>query len=264
MPDNIGAIEVLCNKLRCAGVPSLVMLKVLLDEQDNYVEFINLVREYLPEREHEILAETTPARQVGAFYSHFQDRYFELHDGILEMMLDGEASYRDFTQYIPVIPQGMDSYTYVDIPSNCRLGTQLTTYLVKTPDYIDTIKTALADACRQSISVETLMRVPEDGYAYGMLAKITEGTGYEMVGKWARYLNSDMDNFFLDTDEETCYSGYGEIAWERGMVEHLTEAWAVAVAFHAHMHEFWVWLEEDPEIRFKEIIDFIEEKKGGD
>ena len=73
MPERDSPLTVLGGKLRNLGPPSLSVLVALFEDAEEYQSFVSLVREFLPEREHEILMQPTPTRQKAAFATHFED-----------------------------------------------------------------------------------------------------------------------------------------------------------------------------------------------
>ena len=72
-------LEVLRERLRNARPPSISILLSFFQNVETYNDFVKLVREYLPEREKEILEKPTPHEQMACFASHFEDRYLPLH-----------------------------------------------------------------------------------------------------------------------------------------------------------------------------------------
>jgi len=64
--------------MRSLNPPSLSILIAQIGEIEDYHDFVKLVKEFLPEREKDILHELTPAAQMAAFTSYFEDRYFPL------------------------------------------------------------------------------------------------------------------------------------------------------------------------------------------
>ncbi len=67
MLEGDGPLLALARRLRSLGPPSLSVLIAQLGEAQEYEEFRRLVREFLPEREGEILGRASPAAQVAAF-----------------------------------------------------------------------------------------------------------------------------------------------------------------------------------------------------
>ncbi len=62
------SLEVLSRKLMSAAPPALPILIAIMRDSEEYGEFIDLIREYLPEYEGEILREAEPSSQMAAFW----------------------------------------------------------------------------------------------------------------------------------------------------------------------------------------------------
>ena len=83
---------------------------------------MGLVREYLPERETEILEKPSPHEQMACFASHFEDRYLPLHPSFK----DGECEddYSDLLRDIPVMVMGFSWEDYHEL-NNARWALSL-------------------------------------------------------------------------------------------------------------------------------------------
>lgn len=249
MPD--GALSVLAQRLRSLGVPSLSVLIARLEGAEEYEDFVALVREFLPERERDILSETTPQAQVAAFASYFEDRYFPLDDSFKWGDIEG---YGQLTGYIPVIPLGLSYDDYQFISSDWRGGFQLMTYLVESP--FGDERVALAEACEEYVPRELIERVFESGLSPGQAHRVFDDTPYKALALWAGIVWHDTGNFFLDTDLEELWA---EIPpeWDRETVEHLTAEWQQAERIQQEVANLADWLEEDPPARFEELLNFV-------
>lgn len=245
-----GALSALAGRLRSLGVPLLSVLIARLEEAEDYEKFVALVKEFLPERERDILGETTPDRQVAAFATYFEDRYFPLDD---RFKLGDVESYGDLTRSIPVIPQGLSYDDYNFIASDWRGGFQLMSYLVESP--FGEERAALAEACEEYVPRELLERVPE-GLSPGELNRLLDGTPFKPLADWANIVWHDTGNFFLDTDVESLWSE-GPPEWDRGIVEQLTTEWQQAERTQQEICDLAEWLEGDPPARFEELLNFI-------
>jgi len=253
MPDKHGPISALARKLRSFGPPSLSVLIARLGEVEEYADFILLVKEFLPEREVEILGQSTPSAQMAAFASYFEDRYFPLYDYFRSEEVD---SYYELTHAIPVIVMGMSWEDYNEISCDSRPGIQLMTYLLESPDEDANISVALAEACAGHVPADLLQRVPEGGFSLQQLPDLLKDTPYEALANWGGIISHDTGNEFLDTDYEML--GYSTLPdWERIEVDHLTRQWQQAELINQGVTDLAVWLEGDPPARFKELLDFI-------
>lgn len=255
MPD--GPLSVLAGRLRWLGVPSLSVLIGRLEGAEEYEDFVALVREFLPEREQEVLSESTPQSQVAVFASHFEVRYFPLDDSF--KMGDIE-SYGDLTRFIPVIPLGLSYDEYQLMASDWRPGFQLLTYLVENP--FGEERAALAEACQEYVSSSLLERVPEKGLSPGELNRLTEGAQFKALADWARIIWHDTGNFFLDVDLEELWSGI-PLSWDRETTDELTRQWQQAERIQQEILGLVEWLEQDPPARFEELLNFILERRWG-
>ena len=257
MPERAGPLLVLAGKLRSLGPPALAILIARLEAVEDYEEFVALVREYLPECELEILREHLPSAQMALFTDRFGNRYFPL----MEYMWEDEEDYSYLARGIPVVVMGVSYDDYHEIASNYRPGLQIMTYLVP---YIynegDGGRTVLAEACAVHVPPALIQRVPEGGITAEEAHRLVDDTHYKGLAHWADMLSADTGNPFLDVPEEDLWSMEFP-PWDRETVEELTQAWAQAEVIQGEVMRLAEWLEEDPPVRFEELLDFIENKR---
>ena len=258
MPDRDGALSALARMMRSLGPPSLSILIARLSEMEEYEDFVNLVREFLPEREEDILHELNPCAQMAAFASYFEDRYFPLEDNF--KLGEGE-SYNDITRCIPVIIRGLSYEDYEYITSDWREGYQLMAYLLESPYEEGDTRISLAEACEEHVPVELLQRVPEGGLSLDEAHRILDNTPYKALALWADIMCANTGNFFLDTDYEMLWSGGAFPEWDRETVEILTRQWQQADLIEQEIYDLAEFLEGDPATRFGEILNFILERR---
>ena len=258
MPERDGPLTILGRKLRSLGPPSLSALIARLGEAEEYERFIEIVREFLPEREQEILHEPTPVAQIAAFCSHFKHRYFPLDDDRLAM--EHYLSYGDFTRGIPVIVQGLSYDDYHEISSNFRPGFQLMTYLVPDPMEDDQTRVALAEACAEHVSTARLEQVPEGGFSREECHRLLNDTTFKGLALWADIVCGESGNFFLDNCQEDLWN-LELPEWSRETVQHLTQQWQEHEVIFEEVTNMAIWLEEDPPARFEELLKFILERR---
>jgi len=246
-------LQALSQKLKSLGIPSLGILIARLMEAEEYEDFVSLIREFLPEREEDILHNPSPARQVSQFASYFEDRYFPLEENFKMGDIEG---YADLTRGIPIIPRGLSYDDYHSIPEeNWRLGIQLLTYLVESP-YDEAI--ALAEACEGHLSRELLQQVK--GFDLGFLRQALKDTPYQGLARWAEIIWRDTGNYFLDTSYDDL-GIEGLPFWSKSEVEQLTQEWQQADLIEREILHLAEWLEEDPPARFEELVNFILERR---
>ncbi len=251
-------LEALRERLLNARPPSISILLSIFRNAETYNDFVKLVREFLPEREREILEQTTPSAQMALFASHFEDRYLPLHPSFK----DGECEddYYDLLHDIPVMVMGFGWEDYHNL-DNARLGCQLMSYLFQPPfeEYGEQAgeRVALADGFPLAYQCEA-ERVPARGITLKAADRIFKGKKWEGLRNWAFYINQDTGNWFLDTDDEM-RSSMEIMDWNKGTVESMTQEWAQANAFYDKMMDFALWLEDEKDgvAHFKQTVDFL-------
>lgn len=259
MPEKDGPLSALARKLLSPGPPSLSVLIARLGEVEEYEDFLNLVKDFLPEREQEVLHESTPAGQIAAFASHFEDRYFPLDSIFREGDIEG---YSDLTRSIPIMVSGVSYDDYHEIASDYRAGFKLMTYLIESIYEGGHDRTALAEACQEHIPASLLRQVPEGGLPHNELHPLLDGTIYSGLATWGDVLFASTGNAFLDTCYEDLWSGGALVEWDRETVEELTRQWQLYEALWKAVSDLSEWLEEDLPARFEELLSFILQSRG--
>ena len=243
-------------KLRSRWPPSLTTLIARLSAVEDYGDFLNLIREFLPEREADILHRSTPGAQIRAFASYFEQRYFPLSP----MVADGDCEeYAELTHAIPLMVMGI-TYDYYCERESWEPGYRLLTYLIHDDDFLgEEDNTALAEACAQDVPEEVIQRVPEGGFSREECHRILDDSPYKAVALWADWLCHDSRNFFLDVDDDELYQGIPP-DWSREEVEGLTRHWQEAQRIEQEVENLARWLEENPGA-FEELLNFILERR---
>ena len=251
-------LEALREKLHNARPPSISILRSFFQNVETYNDFVKLVREYLPEREREILERPTPHEQMACFASHFEDRYLPLHPSFRDEMC--EDDYYELLRDIPVMVMGFGWEDYHEL-DNARLGLQLMSYLLEPPWEGDNDqageRVALADGFTPEYQREA-QRVPAGGIALDVARRIFKGKKWAGLRNWAEYINQATDNWFLDTDDEE-RSNCSQMDWDKETIDAMSKDWLQAQAFYDKMMEFATWLEDEKEglAHFKQTVDFI-------
>ncbi len=251
-------LGVLRERLLNARPPSISMLLSAFQNVETYNDFVKLVREYLPEREREILEKPTPHEQMACFASHFEDRYLPLQPIFKDE--ECEDNYYELLRDIPVIVMGFGWEDYHEL-DNARLGCQLMSYLLEPPFEQDSDqageRVALVDGFPPEYQREA-QRVPTNGITLNAAKRIFQGKKWVGLRNWAEYINMSTNNWFLDTDEEM-RSSMQMTEWDKETVEAMSKEWLKANAFYDKMMEFAAWLEDGKEgpAHFKQTVDFI-------
>jgi hypothetical protein len=257
MPKRVSPLLALANKLLARRIPSLSSLVAQISDAENYAEFVQMVKTYLPEREQDILHEPTPQSQMASFASYFEDRYFPFEE---PFKWGDVGSYEDLTYRIPVVVLGFSYDDYHEVPE-WRDGALLMTYLVENPWEGEDGDVSLAEACAEHVPAPLVERAGKVRLRLDEAHSFLKGTKYEPLALWADRLHYNTGNFFLDTDYETLWNSMPP-DWSPENVKELTKQWKQAEVHENKTGEFMEWLEQDLPGHFEELVTFIEERKG--
>jgi hypothetical protein len=255
-------LAALKEKLCDVHPPSISLLRSLFQNVETYNDFVKLVRDFLPEREQEILGKTTPSAQMAAFASYFEDRYLPLHPAFKEGEI--EDDYYELLRDIPVMVMGFSWEDYHELNST-RLGMQLMCYLFEPPMQGDSDmageRVAMVDAFSPEYQCEA-RKVPEGGISLDDARLIFKGKKWIGMRNCAEYINQSTDNWFLDTDEEMRSNMQNE-EWDKETVASMSQEWLKANAYYDKIMNFASWLEDKKEgvAHFRQMVDFLLAKK---
>ena len=259
-------LAALKEKLRDVHPPSISLIRSLFQNVETYNDFVKLVRDFLPEREKEILEKTSPSAQMAAFASYFEDRYLPLHPAFRDGEI--EDDYYELLRDIPVMVMGFSWEDYHEL-NNARLGMQLMCYLFEPPMQGDSDmageRVALADGFPPEYQREAL-RVPAGGISLDTARFIFKGKKWIGLRNCAEYINQSTDNWFLDTDEEMRSNKQNE-EWAKETVASMSQEWLKANAYYDKIMNFATWLEDKKEgvAHFRQTVDFLlaKNEQGG-
>jgi hypothetical protein len=255
----LGALK---EKLHDVHPPSISLILSLFQNVETYNDFVKLVRDFLPEREKEILGKTSPSAQMAAFASHFEDRYLPLHPAFKEGEI--EDDYYELLRDIPIMVMGFSWEDYHEL-NNARLGMQLMCYLFEPPMQGDSDmageRVALVDGFPPEYQREA-ERVPAGSISLDAARLIFKGKKWIGLRNCAEYINQSTDNWFLDTDEEMRSNMQNE-EWDKETVASMSREWLKANVFYNKIMEFTTWLEDKKEgvAHFRQTVDFLLAKK---
>ena len=258
MPKRASPLLALANKLLARRIPSLSSLVAQISDAENYAQFVQMVKTYLPEREQDILHQPTPQSQIASFASYFEDRYFPRAEIFKMGDLEG---YSEITYRIPVMVLGFSYDDYHETPE-WRDGALLLTYLIDNPwEEEEGIYVSMAEACSDHVPEALIKRADAVRLSLAEAQSLLKGTRYEPLALWAAMIHQDTDNFFLDTDYDMLMNSVPP-DWSPENVKELTKLWKQAELIQNKTGEFMNWLEKDLPRRFEELVSFIEERKG--
>jgi hypothetical protein len=257
MPDPAAPLECLVWQLRSYRQPSISTLIGMLQDNQDYADFVHLMKEFLPEREMEILGQPGPEQQIVSFAISFEERYFPLP----HFLRFGEAEeYSDLTQSIPLIALGFSYQDYDDLVQNGNTGAMLMTYFFRQPYGDQGARIALGEACQEQVPAELLQRIPEQGFTPEELHRLLDGTPYQALATWGDLIHLITGNDLLDTDEEMMSNSVLP-EWSKENVAYFTRQWAEAQEKQQGPFSMAEEFEKKPLAYFQEVMDFIDQQK---
>lgn len=247
------------------GPPSLAHLLDLFANSEAVKAFVELVREFLPEHEAEIMAQDLDGR-LQKFSDYFSQRYFPLADRVYD-----ELELENFVSFIPVVLMGFSYEDYHEF-EDFRPGFILLLSLVVYPYWDGYESQEERQACSRGllmkpvggrvpvieeverlVGAELAALIPANGWSPEDLHKMTDGTNFEGCGEFADWICSCTECWQLDAT----YDGYAEETWTWDVVEGLTEQWPKVRQIQEKIAHLTDWLEDDPRTNFRELMAFL-------
>lgn len=255
MPGADGPLTQLANLLLRRAPPSLAGLLHLIVPDEGYLEFLNIVRNLVPDYQGEILGAGSPGLQIVLFAARFREQYFPI-----PMLEDGyydDFGYYDLAHGLPLWSLGMGWDDWHELPDS-RLGHRLLMCLVESPWFQDGgARIALMESCLEHVPAEIMRRVPADGYNPVLLHEWLDDGQYSAVAVNADMAWHETGSIFLDMDEEE----WNFATWDLETVVDLTQQWQRADNLTDQVVELEEWLEADPPVRFGQLLDYIDSRR---
>jgi len=251
-PQPVFPLSILAGLL-ITGPPSINHLINLLENSESITEFLELVRDYVPEYENEIMGADLDDRII-VFQHYFEQRYFPLSDN-LELR---EYEIGDFVREIPVDLMGFSYDDYHEF-NDYRSGYVLILSLVESP-YIDDVeggRVPILEEAANLVGKHILELIPREGWPLEDLHKMLDKTEYSGVATFADWIHANTGCWVLDAT----YEEYSGEPWHRDTVEVLTEQWPKVVSIQKKIQETIAWLEEDTRNNFTELLACILNRK---
>jgi hypothetical protein len=261
-PPPVFPLSVLARKLM-GGPPSLAYFMELLEQSESFTGFRDLIREYLPEHEVNIMAEDLD-RRAWRFSQLFSRKYFPLHDNTLS----DEFGIGDLLGGIPFQPLGF-SYEGYHAFADFRQGYILALALVECPwdegdplglsddeeeaDGIPGARIPILEAVGDIVGEGLVRLLPDAGWSAADLHTMTDGTEFEGLGLFADWVNGNTGCIHLDTMGESLdMEGLPE--WDSDTVDEMTNDWHQATEILDKIHRVALLLEQDPERTFRKLV----------
>ncbi len=98
------------------------------------------------------------------------------------------------------------------------------------------------------------------GYSTELMHRLLNNTRYKSVAVWGDYIKGETRNEFLDTTEDE-WANSTAIEWAKEEVENLTRLSQQADVIWNGFLEVFKPLEDNPQVAFGELLDYIEERR---
>jgi len=232
--------------------PSIEHLIGFIGQSEVFAIFLELVREYVPDHEREVMRGPVWER-VESFRRRFEEEYFPL----AEFAFGDEESLEYMVHSIPVELMGWEYDAYHEF-GNFRPGVTLLLGLVVNPfDYAfeesEAARVPILEDCTELVGAELVARIPARGWDSEALRAACDDTSYAGVADFAEWLCAATGLWMLDCS----YEGYGEEIWDRGIVDELTKQWPLVKERLERVHQLYDWLEASPVKNFTKVLDFL-------
>lgn len=249
-------LEVLARKLTRV-VPSLRDILDQLQNGEVILGFMNLVKEYLPDREEEIMG-YSPAGRVWAFCNLFGERYFPLYEDIFDAGYEDGELYYTLVNNIPIYRLAFTWDDYHDLEM-IRPGLVALTTLVNSPWLDDDgLKVPMREQAAQLCGESVIKRIPTVGWHPDELEELLKDTEYSFLGMFGHWLHRETGSPWLDMSAEE--ESYGDLAWSRDLVDYMVEQWPITNRFLDEIHGFAEKLEKNPGL-LRHILNTIEQRQ---
>ncbi len=263
-------LSVLGRKL-LGGPPSLAYYVELLEQGDTVIGFRNLVREYLPEYEVDILAEDLHTRAMR-FMRFFSEKFFPLYEDMNEGFTTASL-----LSNIPTRPMGFSEESYHAF-ADFRPGYILALSLVESPwdhelmdeagvedeDTMQGGRVPILEAASELVGRALIRLIPDEGWAPDRLHYLTDDTEFEGLGDFADWVCCQTGLYHLDTQASSIEMGLMEgepMPWTRDNVEELVGDWQQSADIWDSLHRFALLLEQDPESTFRRLLALLHDNQ---
>jgi len=237
-------LALLASKL-IVGPPALIRLIDIIEASDSVAEFLNLVRELLPDHEVDIMAAAADSYRIERFCYYFGHQYFPLEE---EYSHFEDFTISDFLQHIPVSLMGFSWDDYEQF-NDFRDSFVLLLSMVESP-YDNDERLPILERVKEIVGKGLVELIPHEGWSLDDIHRMFEGSQYEGVIAFADWIHSNTGCMQLDAN----YAEYGPEMWSTELVNALTGQWPIVVDLQNKMQSMYVWLEEDIYHNFQKLL----------
>ena len=243
-PSTVFPLAILSYRL-IVGPPSLSRVIDIIEGSDSIAYFLELIREYLPNREADIMARMDDAGRIQRFTEHFNQRYFPLSE---EFNHFDDYTIADFTRQIPVELMGFSWDDYEGFNSY-RDGFVLMLALIETP-YDEEERVPLLERAKELVGKGLVEQIPVKGFDLDEVHRLCDGNEYEGFVAFADWIHSCTECWQLDAN----YGEYTGEDWSPQIIEELTRQWPRVIDIQDKMHQMYEWIEEDLFRNFQKLL----------
>ncbi len=232
--------------------PSIEHLIGFIGQSEVFAIFLELVREYVPDHEREIMRGPVGER-AESFKRRFEEEYFPLAD--FAFAEDESLEYLCHTIPVELMGWEYDAYHEFD---NFRPAVTLLLGLVVNPfDYggveSEAARVPILEVCTELVGAELVARIPARGWDPEALRAACDDTPYAGVADFAEWLCAATGLWMLDCT----YEMYGEEYWDRGVVDELTRQYPLVKQRLDGVYKMYDWLEASPVKNFTKVLDYL-------
>ena len=264
-PPPVFPLSILARKL-LGGPPSLAYFIELFEQNETFTGFRDLVREYLPEYEVNIMAEDLNNRALK-FVEFFGEQFFPLWADLRD-----DFSIGDLLNGIPAQPLGF-SYESYHAFTDFRKGYILALSLITSPWDEDPLgldeeeeeemqggRVPILEAVGQLVSAGLVNLIPKNGWSAEDLHRMTADTEFEGLGDFADWVQGSTGLYHLDAQGESLEMGE-QIDWSPEAVDDLTNDWHMTSEILDRIHRLALLLEQDSERTFRNLLALLLERQ---
>ncbi len=216
----------------------------LLEGQEGFRAFREIVRDLFPEAEADILAATEPRHtretaRVYAFINRVEATWFPVYEC---------EEYDQVAFGIPFVRNAWDYERFHEV--DLRPGELLLFALCAQPYEADT-RVPLLDAAEEHVPRALLSEIPPDGFTPAELHECLDGMPFAAAADYADWLWGETETVFLDVEEEMV----ADVEWTRANVLELADQWHRAQGILDRIGALTAWIEADPATRFARLLD---------
>lgn len=260
IPPSLQPLRKLVALLRQPSPPALDQLLQILRPPEGLGDFVELIREFLPEREADIMAEPDIDTRLSMFLVDFSDKYFPLNTDFIEM--EENPDYSIVTDRCPALFQPFTQYDYAQIAEvQSEPALQVIAYIVENP-WGEEDRPAFAEAASKHIPENLLKMIPVEGFQIKDLQEWLKDTPFEPVAFWGLIIHQDTGNYFFDNSSLEESGVEYQVAWNRPTVDALTREWQAWEDWQGRWSEFLDCFGKDLEKNSYELIKLLRERRG--